>query len=229
MAYLTAVFRVRSRQPRLLLVNFEGSAMPWPGPGSQSPGAVTLGQRGDIFSPGAVGYDHGPDLPASSRRPNRCDPGIFEKRWHHSRRFLTREPSHIRLFLDTLPGTIAHHHSLLPSSRCLVSLARLTAPFPHSGVFSLTSDERCCRAPPIPHSVSATRPQVILLEDACVGSTPTSVSQTARWHWAPAFAQQSLTRGRARSSLTALPSPPHTQTRPKGIDKGGNARNWALL
>jgi hypothetical protein len=149
MAYLTAVFRVRSRQPRLLLVNFEGSAMPWPGPGSQSPGAVTLGQRGDIFSPGAVGYDHGPDLPASSRRPNRCDPGIFEKRWHHSRRFLTREPSHIRLFLDTLPGTIAHHHSLLPSSRCLVSLARLTAPFPHSGVFSLTSDERCCRAPPI--------------------------------------------------------------------------------
>jgi hypothetical protein len=52
MAYLTAVFRGRSRQPRPLLVNFEGSAMSWPGPGSPSPGAATLGQRGDISLPG---------------------------------------------------------------------------------------------------------------------------------------------------------------------------------
>jgi hypothetical protein len=83
--YLTTclrLFRGRSRRPRPSLVNFEGSAMSWPGPGSPSPGAAThryAGAARRCIHAWAVGSRAGTDHPASSRRPNRCDPAFFEK------------------------------------------------------------------------------------------------------------------------------------------------------
>lgn len=58
-----------------LLVDFEGCATPWPGPGCRSASAITLGLRGGIYRPWVRGMGQRDNHrhPASSRRPNRCE------------------------------------------------------------------------------------------------------------------------------------------------------------
>ncbi len=136
-------------------------------------------------------------------------------------------PSHIRLFLDTLLGTIAHHSLLLPSSRCLVSLARL--PYgslpPQWRLLSLTSDERCCRTPPIACRQLDHKSSVLSLPFG------RRVGYNSDW----CLANRTVALGPLRLHSRALPGAArahhlqhcplhHTQTRPKGIDRGGNAR-----
>jgi hypothetical protein len=99
-------------------------------------------------------------------------------------------------------------------------------PFPHSGVHLVLTSKtllaqqahpRACR-----HLDQRSLRVISPFWRRSSGSTPISVSQTARMYWPLRIAQQrSWTRGSRTESPAALPSPPrvHTHTpEPKGID-----------
>jgi hypothetical protein len=121
MVYLTAVFRGRSRQPRPLLVNFEGSAMSWPGPGFPRPGAVSLGRRGDICISGSWDYEAAPTSTLLEAIQIGAIQAFFFSSSNKAMASLSGVPyesyaSHIGFFGHVaLKWVIKTHHSLFPS------------------------------------------------------------------------------------------------------------------
>lgn len=152
--------------------------------------------------------------PASSRHPNRCDPGFFilflKKRWHHSWAVPYEKLQVTSAFGPTTLSCGDHtSHSLFPSFFRSASFSLqqhgLNKP-PSPTVASLLSHmwSRCrTPAPRACRRSTTTHPCYLsLLEN--LGSTPTSVSQTARSHWGPLHLH-------SRSSPTvACSSPPRT-------------------
>jgi hypothetical protein len=161
--------------------------MPWPGPGSPSPGAATLGQRGDISLPGPWDCEAAPTSTLLEAIQIGAIQALFFFFLRKSDgiirgRFLTRVQQVTSAFLDTLPYVVITHHSMFPLSDASFPLARPTPPSPTVASFLLTGCAAAARTRH-PRKRVGVQPQVVpcylsLLES--LGSTPTSVSQTAR-------------------------------------------------
>lgn len=204
---LSQGFRGRSRRPRPSLVNFEGSAMSWPGPGIPEPrcgyAQIRWGSAEILSTPGPWDLE-----PAPTIQPPRGiqigaiqlfstfdkSDGITLGGSLRENEFISASGLHVAL-CDHTHYTHIHTHTHIMITRCCLlpdasfHLRRPhKTPFPHSGVhLVLTQVNAACRTHPqrACRLLDQSSLRVISPFWKNLGSTPISVSQTAWTYWCP--------------------------------------------